>query len=40
MTARLNAVDPFVWLTQTLERLATGWPDSRIDELMPWNYRP
>ena len=39
MTARLNAVDPFAWLRQTLERLATGWPDSRIDELMPWNYQ-
>ncbi len=40
MTARLNAVDPQVWLTQTLERLANGWPDSRIDDLMPWNYQP
>jgi transposase len=39
MTARLNNVDPFAWLTQTLERLAAGWPDSRIDELMPWAYQ-
>lgn len=39
MTARLNAVDPQAWLTQTLERLANGWPDSRIDELMPWNFQ-
>jgi transposase len=39
MTARLNAVDPFAWLTQALARLATDWPDSRIDELMPWAYR-
>ena len=39
MTARLNAVDPQAWLTQTLQRLANGWPHSRIDELMPWNYQ-
>ncbi|WP_162261298.1 transposase domain-containing protein, partial [Ensifer sp. Root278] len=25
-------------LTQTLERLANGWPSSDIDALMPWNY--
>ncbi|MGO6829935.1 transposase domain-containing protein, partial [Rhizobium ruizarguesonis] len=25
-------------LTQTLERLANGWPSSEIDALMPWNY--
>ncbi|TBB57268.1 transposase domain-containing protein, partial [Rhizobium ruizarguesonis] len=34
----MNAVDPQAWLTQTLERLANGWPSSEIDALMPWNY--
>ncbi|MBO9112525.1 transposase domain-containing protein [Agrobacterium sp. S2/73] len=26
------------WLTQTLERIANGWPSSDVDALMPWNY--
>lgn len=37
-TAKMNNVDPFAWLTQTLERMANGWPSSEIDALMPWNY--
>lgn len=27
------------WLTQTLERLANGWPSSEIHNLMPWSYK-
>ena len=38
-TAKMNGVDPFAWLKLTLERLANGWPNSRIDELMPWNHQ-
>jgi transposase len=37
-TAKMNAVDPQAWLTQTLERIANGWPHAEIDVLMPWNY--
>lgn len=37
-TARMNDVDPQAWLTQTLERIAKGWPSSDLDALMPWNY--
>jgi hypothetical protein len=37
-TAKMNNVDPVAWLTQTLERIANGWPSSEIDALMPWNY--
>lgn len=33
-TAKMKAVDPQAWLTQTLERLANGWPSSEIDALM------
>lgn len=36
-TAKMNQVDPHAWLTQTLERIANGWPNSDIDALMPWN---
>ena len=38
-TARMNDVDPVAWLKLTLERLADNWPNSRIDELMPWNFK-
>lgn len=37
-TAKMNGVDPHAWLTQTLERIAKGWPNSEIDALMPWNF--
>ena len=39
-TAKMNNVDPHAWLTQTLERIANGWPNRDLDALMPWNYRP
>ncbi|WP_226584603.1 IS66 family transposase [Acuticoccus sediminis] len=35
-TAKLNGVDPHAWLTLTLERIAAGWPNRQIDDLMPW----
>ena len=35
---KMNEVDPHAWLTQTLERIAQGWPISQIDLLMPWNF--
>jgi hypothetical protein len=38
-TAKMNDVDPHAWLTQTLERIAQGWPISQIDQLMPWNFK-
>ncbi len=37
-TAKLNGVNPHAWLTDTLEKLVDGWPQSRIDDLMPWAY--
>ncbi|HTN63122.1 MAG TPA: IS66 family transposase [Devosia sp.] len=37
-TAKMNGVDPHAWMTQTLERIANRWPNSQIDELMPWNF--
>ncbi len=35
---KMNSVDPGR-LTQTLERLANGWPSSEIHTLMPWSYK-
>lgn len=37
-TAKLNGVNPHAWLTDTLEKLVAGWPQSRIDDLTPWAY--
>jgi hypothetical protein len=34
-TAKLNDLDPAAWLKDTLEKLPT-WPNSRIDELLPF----
>ena len=39
-TAKMNNVGPHAWLTQTLERIANGWPNREIEALMPWNYQP
>lgn len=39
-TCKLNAVDPHAWLTATLQAIVNGHKQSRIDELMPWNYHP
>lgn len=35
-TCKLNGVDPQRYLTDLLTHLVEGWPQSRIDELMPW----
>lgn len=35
-TCKLNGVDPQRYFTDVLNRLVNGWPNSRIDELMPW----
>jgi hypothetical protein len=39
VTAKLNNVDPQAWLADVLARIAEH-PASRIDELLPWNWRP
>lgn len=38
-TAKMNNVDPLDWLSQTLTRIAQGWPLSDIEALMPWNFK-
>ena len=37
-TCKLNSVEPHAYFTDLLTRLAKGWPNARIDELMPWNW--
>lgn len=37
-TCKLNTVDPFAYLNATLTDVVNGHKQSRIDELLPWNY--
>ena len=39
-TCKLNGVNPQVYFTDLLTRLVNGWPQKRVDELMPWNWAP
>jgi transposase len=39
VTAKMNSVDPLAWLADVLARVATH-PAHRLDELLPWNWRP
>jgi transposase len=39
-TCKLNAVNPQAYFTDLLTRLVNGWPQIRIDELMPWHWAP
>ena len=39
-TCKMNGVDPYAWATLTLERIANRWPNSEIEALMPWNFKP
>lgn len=37
-TCKLNGVDPQRYLADLLARLVEGWPQSRLDDLMPWHW--
>jgi transposase len=39
-TAALAGIDTYAYLIKLLERLAAGWPQRRIDELLPENHVP
>jgi transposase len=39
VTAKMNSIDPQAWLADVLARIASH-PASRLDELLPWNWRP
>src|ERR1700730_10461991 len=38
MTAKLNDIDPLAWLADVLGRIA-DIPQSRLPELLPWNWK-
>jgi transposase len=37
-TCKLNRVNPQAYFIDLLTRLVNGWPQKRIDELMPWAW--
>lgn len=39
VTAKMNDIDPQAWLANVFDGIA-GHPASRLDELLPWNWRP
>lgn len=39
VTAKMNNIDPQAWLADVLARIAEH-PAHRLDELLPWNWRP
>jgi transposase len=39
ITAKMNDVDPQAWLADVLARIAEH-PAHKLDELLPWNWRP
>jgi transposase len=39
VTGKMNDIDPQAWLADVLARIAEH-PAQRIDELLPWNWRP
>jgi hypothetical protein len=38
ISAKMNDVDPQVWLADVLARIAAH-PAHRLDELLPWNWK-
>ena len=38
VSAKMNDVDPQVWLADVLARIAIH-PAHRLDELLPWNWK-
>lgn len=39
-TCKLGGIDPLAYLTDAITRIVNGHPNNRLDELMPWVYRP
>ena len=38
-TCKINDIKPFAYLNATLTAIAKGHPQSRLDDLIPWNYK-
>lgn len=38
-SARLNGLDPHAYLADIIDKMAKGWPRSRLTELLPWQWK-
>jgi len=38
-TRKINVIEPFVCLKPTLIAIANGHPQSRLDDLLLWNFK-
>lgn len=39
-TCVLHNVSPLEYIRDVLTKLNSGWPQSKLDELLPWNWKP
>jgi transposase len=39
-TCKMNDINPFDYLRTTLELIAKGHPQSKLNDLLPWNFKP
>jgi transposase len=39
-TCKMLGVNSQVYIADVLTKIVQGWPNSRIDELMPWAWKP
>jgi hypothetical protein len=39
-TCKMNSVEPYAYLHDVLQRMVDGFPVNRLDELLPWNWKP
>jgi transposase len=39
-TCKLNGVNPEAYISDVLTRLVNGWPQNRLDKLLPWLWAP
>lgn len=39
-TTKLNGIEPYACIKDVIQRMTDGHPQSRIDELLPWNWSP
>jgi transposase len=37
-TCKMNRIDPYAYLRQTLEAITNGHSKAQIDDLMPWAF--
>jgi hypothetical protein len=39
-SCHMNGVNPLAYLTDVIEKLQSGWPKNRLDELLPNAWKP